>query len=99
MFIISAFIIGLLVALNPCQLAINLSALTYLNNRSDKQHPLMSKGLLYIIGRSITYSILGIILSILLDHLHLQVVKGYLFHKAVRPETRAAAACNCLPSP
>ena len=66
MFIISAFIIGLLVALNPCQLAINLSALTYLSNRSDKQHPLMSKGLLYILGRSITYSILGIILSILI---------------------------------
>jgi len=67
MFIISAFIIGLLVALNPCQLAINLSALTYLNNRSDRQHPLMSKGVLYIIGRSITYSILGIILSILIQ--------------------------------
>ena len=67
MFIISAFILGLLVALNPCQLAINLSALTYLNNRSDKQHPLMSKGLLYVLGRSITYSILGIILSILIQ--------------------------------
>jgi cytochrome c biogenesis protein CcdA len=67
MFIISAFILGLLVALNPCQLAINLSALTYLNNRSDKQHPLMTKGLLYVLGRSITYSILGIILSILIQ--------------------------------
>ena len=67
MFIISAFILGLLVALNPCQLAINLSALTYLNNRSDKQHPLMSKGSLYVLGRSITYSILGIILSILIQ--------------------------------
>ena len=67
MFIVSAFILGLLVALNPCQLAINLSALTYLNNRSDKQHPLMTKGLLYVLGRSITYSILGIILSILIQ--------------------------------
>ena len=67
MFIISAFIIGLLVALNPCQLAINLSALTYLNNRSNKQHPLMSKGLLYIFGRSITYAVLGIILATLIQ--------------------------------
>ena len=66
MFIISAFILGLLVALNPCQLAINLSALTYLNNRSDKQHPLMSKGLLYVLGRIITYAVLGIILTTLI---------------------------------
>ena len=67
MFIISAFILGLLVALNPCQLAINLSALTYLNNRSDKQHPLMPKGMIYITGRSITYAVLGIILTILIQ--------------------------------
>ena len=67
MFIISAFILGLLVALNPCQLAINLSALTYLNNRSDKQHPLMPKGMIYIAGRSITYAVLGIILTILIQ--------------------------------
>ena len=67
MFIISAIILGLLVALNPCQLAINLSALTYLNNRSDEQHPLMSKGMLYILGRSVTYSILGIILALLIQ--------------------------------
>lgn len=67
MFIISAFIIGLLVALNPCQLAINLSALTYLNNRSDGQHPLMTKGLLYVFGRSITYAVLGIVLAMLIE--------------------------------
>ena len=66
MFIISAFILGLLVALNPCQLAINLSALTYLSNRSDEHHPLMPKGLLYVLGRSITYAVLGIVLAILI---------------------------------
>lgn len=66
MFIISAFILGLLVALNPCQLAINLSALTYLHNRKAEHHSLMRHGWLYVLGRTITYSILGIVLSILI---------------------------------
>lgn len=66
MFIVSAFILGLLVALNPCQLAINLSALTYLHNRKAVNHTLMRQGGIYILGRTITYSILGIVLSILI---------------------------------
>lgn len=66
MFIVSAFILGLLVALNPCQLAINLSALTYLNNHSSPQTNLMSKGWLYVLGRSTTYAVLGIVLIILI---------------------------------
>lgn len=66
MFIVSAFILGLLVALNPCQLAINLSALTYLHNRQATDHTLMRQGWLYVLGRTVTYSVLGIVLSILI---------------------------------
>ena len=64
MFVISAFILGLLVALNPCQLAINLSALTYLKARSEDGRELRRKGIIYILGRTFSYSLLGIILML-----------------------------------
>ena len=66
MFIISAFILGLLVAFNPCQLAINFSALTYLQNNSKNSEEFMRNGWLYALGRIITYSFLGIVLAILI---------------------------------
>ena len=67
MFIAPALLLGLLVALNPCQLAINLSALTYLSNRSENKQSLVRKGWLYVAGRSITYTVLGVILTWLIQ--------------------------------
>lgn len=65
MFILYAFALGILVALNPCQLAINLSALSYLSHTCNGEKDTLRKGLIYIIGRTLTYSIMGIILMIL----------------------------------
>ncbi len=65
MFIIESFILGLLVALNPCQLAINISALTYLNGRSNSAGSLLRQGWMYAAGRTISYSLLGIVMMAL----------------------------------
>lgn len=54
-----AFILGLLVALNPCQLAINVSALTFLSKRSAHHRELMRKGWVLAIGKGVTYTLLG----------------------------------------
>ncbi len=62
MFIVESFVLGLLIALNPCQLAINVSALTYLNTHSDRSDELMRKAWLYALGRCLSYSVLGIVL-------------------------------------
>lgn len=56
--LLTALVLGLLVAFNPCQLSINISALTYLN-KSGKQ------GWEYVLGRTITYTLLGWILMCL----------------------------------
>ncbi|MBQ9640370.1 MAG: sulfite exporter TauE/SafE family protein [Bacteroidaceae bacterium] len=53
--LLTAFFLGLLVALNPCQLAINVSALTYIL-KHDKAR---SASLTYAMGRSATYTLLG----------------------------------------
>lgn len=61
MFVIESFVLGLLIALNPCQLVINVSALTYLNSISERSDELMRKAWMYAIGRCVTYSVLGIV--------------------------------------
>lgn len=50
--LLTALVLGLLVAFNPCQLSINISALAYLN-KSGKH------GWEYALGRTITYTLLG----------------------------------------
>jgi cytochrome c biogenesis protein CcdA len=60
--LLTAFFLGLLVALNPCQLAINVSALTYILKREKAK----SATITYAIGRSLTYTLLGWILMCLI---------------------------------
>ena len=63
--LLAALILGLLVAINPCQLAINISALTYLTRRAKYKHPKRTL-FLYILGKTITYTVLGWILMCLI---------------------------------
>lgn len=53
--LLAAFVLGVLVALNPCQLAISVSALTY-EYHNGKQ---LLDGIIYAFGRTITYTLLG----------------------------------------
>ena len=53
--LLTAFVLGLLVALNPCQLAISVSALAY-EYRNGKR---LLDGLVYALGRTITYTVMG----------------------------------------
>ena len=53
--LLAAFVLGLLVALNPCQLAISVSALAY-EYRNRKR---LIDGIIYAFGRTVTYTLLG----------------------------------------
>lgn len=53
--LLAAFVLGVLVSLNPCQLAISISALAY-EYRNGKS---LSDGIVYALGRTITYTIMG----------------------------------------
>lgn len=64
--LITALILGLLVAINPCQLAINVSALTYIYKRDLGNRQGFMHGLLYVLGRSLTYTVLGWVLICLI---------------------------------
>lgn len=63
--LLAAFVLGLLIAINPCQLAINMSALTYLA-KAHKQEELSRAYILYALGKTITYTVLGWVLMSLI---------------------------------
>ena len=60
--LLTAFLLGLLVALNPCQLAINVSALTYILKKEKAKNATV----IYALGRTVTYTLLGWILMCLI---------------------------------
>ena len=57
--LLTALILGLLVAINPCQLAINVSALTYIIKKDTVSKDKWTHPLLYILGRSLTYTLMA----------------------------------------
>ena len=63
---LSAILIGLAVALNPCQLAINISALTYISKDNADGKAMLYKGIVYAAGRTVTYIAMAWILLLLL---------------------------------
>ena len=60
--LLTAFLLGLVVALNPCQLGISISALTYLAKDDTHQYHFLVRGVLYSLGRMTTYAVLGWVL-------------------------------------
>lgn len=65
MYLLSALLLGMLVALNPCQLAINVSALTWIDKHSSGTSMLRDSGV-YVVGRTLTYTLLGWVLMAML---------------------------------
>lgn len=60
--IITAFLLGLMTSISPCPLATNISALGYISKDIQDKKKTFYNGLLYMLGRAISYTILGIIL-------------------------------------
>ena len=60
--VITAFILGILTAVSPCPLATNITAIGFIGKDIENHHRIFINGLLYTLGRIITYTILGFIL-------------------------------------
>lgn len=64
----SAFWLGLLTSISPCPLATNIAAISYMGNRLGSPVYILLSGMLYTLGRMLTYLILAIfILSSMLS--------------------------------
>jgi cytochrome c-type biogenesis protein len=57
--VMSAVLLGLLVSLSPCPLATNVAALAYLGKQASSSQGSLLGGLMYALGRTISYTLLA----------------------------------------
>ena len=59
--VLTAFVLGLMTALSPCPLAMNITAVAYLGKDISSKRAVFINGLVYTLGRAITYTGLGML--------------------------------------
>lgn len=60
--LVTAFLLGLLTAVSPCPLATNITAIGFISKDIESRHRIFWNGILYALGRIITYAGIGFIL-------------------------------------
>ncbi|MDE5423799.1 aromatic aminobenezylarsenical efflux permease ArsG family transporter [Ancylomarina sp. DW003] len=60
--IFSAFLLGIMTAISPCPLATNITATAYISKSLGDKKKIFISGLVYTLGRAISYTVLGVIL-------------------------------------
>jgi cytochrome c biogenesis protein CcdA len=58
----SAVWLGILTSISPCPLATNIAAITYIGQRVDSPRKVVAAGLLYTLGRMVSYLVLGVLI-------------------------------------
>lgn len=56
-----AFWLGLLTAISPCPLATNIAAISYVGKRVDRPTLVLSGGLIYTLGRTLSYILVALL--------------------------------------
>ena len=64
--ILAAFLLGLFTAVSPCPLATNITAVGFISKDIENKNRVLWNGLLYTLGRIVSYSLLGVVLIYLL---------------------------------
>jgi len=60
--IVSALVLGLLTAISPCPMATNITAIGFIGKDIGDKNRVFYNGLIYTLGRTVSYSILALIL-------------------------------------
>ena len=69
--LLSAFILGLMTAISPCPLATNISAIGFIGKDIENRNKVFYNGLIYTLGRAISYTGLAAIIFLGADQLAL----------------------------
>lgn len=64
--VLTAFLLGLLTALSPCPLATNIAAIGFIGKDIENRKRIFLNGILYTVGRIISYTLLGVVLIMVL---------------------------------
>ncbi|MBN2519736.1 MAG: sulfite exporter TauE/SafE family protein [Bacteroidales bacterium] len=68
---VSAFVLGLMTAISPCPLATNITAIGFIGKDVEHQKKVFINGLVYTLGRALSYTILAVIIFIGADQFKL----------------------------
>ena len=60
--VLTAFWLGILTSISPCPLATNIAAISYVGRRVGEPGKTFQAGLLYTLGRTVAYVVIGIVL-------------------------------------
>jgi cytochrome c-type biogenesis protein len=71
---LTAFTLGLMTAISPCPLATNISAIGFISRDIQNRRRVFIKGLVYTLGRAISYTGLGVILFFGASKMHVSVI-------------------------
>lgn len=71
---VTAFILGLMTAISPCPLATNISAIGFISRDIENRRRVFVKGLVYTLGRAISYTGLGVILFLGASKMHVSML-------------------------
>ena len=66
---ITAFVLGLMTAISPCPLATNITAVGFISKDIEKHNRVFINGLLYTLGRAISYTVIPLIIYFGADQL------------------------------
>lgn len=64
--VLTAFLLGLLTAISPCPLATNMTAVGFIGRNIENRRRVFINGLLYTLGRVLSYTLLGVVLIMIL---------------------------------
>ncbi len=66
---LTAFLLGLMTAISPCPLATNITAIGFISRDIENRNRVFINGLLYTLGRAITYTAIALIIFLGADQL------------------------------
>lgn len=61
---VTAFVLGLMTAISPCPLATNITAIGFISKDVENQKKVFINGLVYTLGRAISYTLLAVIIFV-----------------------------------
>ncbi len=64
--VLTALLLGLLTAISPCPLATNIAAVGFISRNIENRKRVFINGLLYTLGRVLSYTLLGVVLIMIL---------------------------------
>lgn len=71
---VTALVLGLMTAISPCPLATNISAIGFISRNIENRNRVFISGLIYTLGRAISYTALAVILFFGANKLNISLI-------------------------